>query len=188
MTDDLEPGPGATGETPGRMMRFATGVAGNLQAYKDSRPIATVDVGKGRVMQFGDTKFALYPDRVKTPKGTHTLTPAVHASVESAGGYKKKIDKRELYLTIEGEGWSITQQCDPRKGEKIRSFAHAVNSAVQALHAAPVSDPSAPSVSRAPPPTLDAADAIQKLADLRDAGVLSEQEFEAKKRALLAQI
>jgi hypothetical protein len=108
---------------------------GGLQAYEDSRPIATLDAGKGRVMQFSDTKFALYPDRVKTPKGTHPLTPAVHAEVEFAGGYRKKVDKRELYLTIEGEGWSITHQCERRRGEKVRSFASAVNAAVLALPA-----------------------------------------------------
>jgi hypothetical protein len=168
---------------------MTSGVAEGVQKYRAGRPIARVDVGTAKVRHaFQGTVFALYKDRIETPKGTHPLTPAVHAEVDAAGGFQRRRDRRELYLTVEGEGWSITRQCDPRKGEKVRRFAHAVNSAVQALQAAPVSDPPAPGASRVPSPPLDAAEAIQKLADLHDAGVLTAEEFESKMRDLLSRM
>jgi hypothetical protein len=184
MAEESKPDPDAE-QAPGRMMRFASGVAENLDKYQASRPIAKVDAGTARLGQvFGGSVFVLYPDRIKTPKGEHPLTASVHAEVDSAGGFKKKIDKRELYLNIEGDGWSISHQCERRKGEKVRAFAHAVNAAVRALSAAK-QDPPAQAQTAQAPRASDAADAIRKLGELRDAGVLTEEEFDAKKRELL---
>lgn len=190
MTDDKDGG--TEGETPdsggveqeGQVMRFASSVAETLQKARDGRPVAKVDAGTARLAQsFSGTRFALYPDRIKTPKGDHELTPSVRAEVSTAGGFKKKLDRRELYLTVEGDGWSISHQCDPRRGEKVRGFAAAVNTAVRALVVPPTaaqlpSDPSVPNV----------AEMIRQLAELRDAGVLDDAEFEAKKRELLSRM
>lgn len=42
---------------------------------------------------------------------------------------KKKVDNRELYLTIEGDGYSIVRALDPKKdGTTSREFAARVNS------------------------------------------------------------
>lgn len=44
---------------------------------------------------------------------------------------KKKVDDRELYLTVEGAGESFVLQVDPKKGKAAREFAAAVNSAAR---------------------------------------------------------
>ena len=73
------------------MMRFATGVAENLQKARESRPIAKVEAGTGRLGQaFSGSKFVLYADRLVTPKGAHPLTHAVQAEVQSAGGFRRR--------------------------------------------------------------------------------------------------
>lgn len=173
----------------GRLPEVASAVIKGVRRQRANRPIASVDVGIAKVSQiyraFTGTCFNLYPDRIETPKGNHPLTPAVHAEVDSAGGFQRRRDRRELYLTIEGEGWSITQQCEPRRGEKVRGFAHAVNSAAKALSNAKSGEALAVSPDRQSSPMSDAAEAIRKLADLRDAGALTQAEFEAKKRELL---
>ena len=43
--------------------------------------------------------------------------------------FKKKVDDRELYLTVEGEGRSFVMDVDPKKGKQAREFAARVNSA-----------------------------------------------------------
>lgn len=124
-------------QPPGRLSGVASGVIAGVQRYRENRPTASVDVGIAKASQalraFTGTRFSLYRERIETPKGTHPLTGAVHAEVDSAGGFQRRRDRRELYLTIDGDGWSITQQCDPRRGEKVRRFAAAVNSAARAL-------------------------------------------------------
>jgi Short C-terminal domain len=187
MTGERDAKADPEGSGPGRLSRVASGVVDGVQKYKAGRPIARVDVGTAKLSQaFSGTKFVLYDDRIETPKGTHPLTPAVHAEVEAAGGFQKRVDRRELYLNIEGDGWSIARQCDPKKGEKLRQFAHAVNSAVQALAPSVLRDDAVTTVSgQEPSPAADAADAIRKLGELRQAGVLTEAEFAAKKRELL---
>jgi len=61
--------------------------------------------------------------------------------------------------------------------------AQAFKDALAALILAP--DASAPTISRDAP---DVADQIKKFADLRDAGVLTEEEFQSKKVELLAKM
>lgn len=47
------------------------------------------------------------------------MTDRVRAEVQSSGTNSfVGGDHRELYLLIEGEGWSSTRQCDPKYGEK----------------------------------------------------------------------
>lgn len=42
---------------------------------------------------------------------------------------KKKKDARELYLTVEGDGWGFVVDVDPNKGAQARQFAMAVTNA-----------------------------------------------------------
>jgi Short C-terminal domain len=187
-TDDDGTAPaGHSAGARSRLSKLAAGVANGAREYRESRPIATVDVGTGKLSQaFSGSRFALYADRLEVPKGTsgkttHTLTPEVRAEVDSAGGYAKKIDRRELYLRITGNGWSVTRQCDKKRGDKVRRFADAVNAASQALPSEPVQD----AVNLAVGPASDPVEAIKKLADLRDAGAITTEDFEAKKNELL---
>ena len=43
--------------------------------------------------------------------------------------WRKKLDDRELYLTVEGEGEAFVMDVDPKKGRGAREFAAKVNAA-----------------------------------------------------------
>jgi hypothetical protein len=46
-----------------------------------------------------------------------------------AFGLRKKKDKRELYLTVEGSDFAFVVEVNPKKGADARKFAAKVNSA-----------------------------------------------------------
>jgi hypothetical protein len=50
-------------------------------------------------------------------------------TIKTLGLHQKKIDEREVYLTIEGQGWEISVQVDAEDGAKAREFAARVNTA-----------------------------------------------------------
>jgi hypothetical protein len=186
MTPPDEPDP-SPDEQPtdsrGRLARMADRAADSLRAQQANRPIAKLNAGYAKVSQsFAGTNFAVYADRIETPKGTHPLTRAVHAEVETGGGFAKRRDRRELYLLVEGDDWSVTHQCDRDRGDKVRRFAQAVNQAVRQLPEA--TDPS----DVQPAATPDPAETLKKLAELRDDGLLTQKEFETKKTELLSRM
>lgn len=139
-------------------------------------------------------------DRVEH-KGKSLPLAGAHATVDSAGeidkritatrlvltgpfalAFRKKKDKRELYLMIEGDGDAFVVEVDPKKGAEARKFAAKLNTAAsRATASAPT--PAPPSESS---PSTSVADELKKLAELRDAGVLSPDEFEAQKARLLS--
>ena len=94
-------------------------------------------------------------------------------------GLRKKVDTRELYLLIEGHGWAISVPVDPTLGAKAREFAAKINAAGM------TSEPdNTPAAAGAVPPA-DIPDQIRKLGELRDAGLLTAEEFDVKKAELL---
>lgn len=95
-------------------------------------------------------------------------------------GWRKRVDTRELYLMIEGVGWAISVPVDPDQGPKARAFAAKVNAAASAAAAS-----KSPTDVGAEP---DIADQIRKLGELRDAGILTEDEFATKKTQLLERL
>ncbi len=89
----------------------------------------------------------LVDDRIESKQGGGPIAGA-HARVEAAGqvdaritatrllltgplalGLRKKKDHRELYLTIEGQGFAFSVKLDPKKGEQARNFAAKINAA-----------------------------------------------------------
>jgi hypothetical protein len=50
-------------------------------------------------------------------------------TVKTFGLHQKKIDEREVYLTIEGQGWEISVEVNAEDGAKAREFAARVNTA-----------------------------------------------------------
>jgi Short C-terminal domain len=100
--------------------------------------------------------------------------------VASRGRHNRWVqDMRQTFLTIEGPGVAISVKIsnDKRPVEKARKFAATINSVAQQLASADGEHPA-----------LDAAtipDQIKKLAELRETGILSDDEFETKKRELL---
>jgi hypothetical protein len=108
-------------------------------------------------------------------------------TVKTLGMHQKKIDERELFLSIEGQGWAISVQVDPKDGAEAREFAAKVNAAGmahQGVERASLATPvaSSPTATAEHPPV---AEELKKLAELRDAGVLTEEEFADQKAVLL---
>jgi hypothetical protein len=137
-------------------------------------------------------------DRIESAQGGGPLAGA-RATVDAAGqltaritatrlvltgplalGLRKKVDRRELYLIVEGVGWAISAAVDPDQGARARAFAARINAAgsVGAI-AEPTKDPAA---------AIDIPDQIRRLGELRDAGLLTEDEFAAKKTELLERL
>ncbi len=118
---------------------------------------------------------------VKSGKEAFESTPLSHITNVTIArvGFDRQV---ELH-TASGE--AITFRLDKATAEEFRQ---AVVGAMQALHTpSPVyvqtAEPSAPVA-----PQPDLADQLQKLASLRDAGILTEEEFSAKKGDLLSRM
>jgi hypothetical protein len=95
--------------------------------------------------------------------------------------WKKKVDKRETYLLVEGEGFALMEQVDPKKTKDAQEFAAWLNNeSAKATAGSRSSGTAAVSTNQG-----GLADEIAKLAALRDSGVLSEEEFVAQKAKLL---
>jgi hypothetical protein len=60
-----------------------------------------------------------------------TVTRAVFTGGLGALMFKKKVDERELFLTIEGQGFAWVIEVDPKRGLKAREFAAKINGAAQ---------------------------------------------------------
>lgn len=167
---------------------------------------------------------------------------AARASVETAGdierritatrlvltgpfalAFRKKRDHREMFLTVEGQGFAFVEPVDPKKQADARKFAARINALASSSRAAPASatpppppqaewrtDPTgahelrywdgngwtdhvsdggvnstAPMAAVASPTAVDLANQIRKLGELRDQGLLTEEEFSAQKAKLL---
>lgn len=98
--------------------------------------------------------------------------------------WRKKKDDRELFLTVEGQGFAICVAVDPRDGKRARQFAARINSLASKASQSLPAPPSPPT----PPERAEmssVADELRKLADLHAAGMLTSEEFETQKRRLL---
>ncbi len=92
----------------------------------------------------------------------------------------------KLQFDVQGEGQPIVIP-DVRK---VRSMQRLINQQLDAL-ANPAAPPAAPPPAAAPPgqaPAESVHDQLVQLDDLRQRGILSEQEFEAKKAELLGRL
>jgi hypothetical protein len=117
----------------------------------------------------------------------YTVTRIVALGILAAG-VPKKIDDRMLYLTIEGPETLIVHEISvkksPRIGPQARAFAAAVNQSAKAASAtvaplaADISDTESVE-------SRSLSDRLRELAQLRDDGILSEAEYEAKKAQIL---
>jgi len=102
-----------------------------------------------------------------------------------AFGLRKKKDDRELFLLVEGDGFGFVEQLDPKKQKDAREFASRLNAA-----ASRAAIPGADAASGAPTATAEPSipDQIRQLGQLRDEGLLTPDEFEAKKSELLGRL
>lgn len=58
--------------------------------------------------------------------------------------FRKKKDRRELYLLVEGETGSFVVEVDPKKGAEARKFAARVNTSAKTLERVPAASVTAP--------------------------------------------
>lgn len=135
--------------------------------------------------------------RLVTPKDSYPLAGA-RAVVETGGqiekrvtatrliltgpfalGLRKKNDSRTLYLLVEGDGWAVTEQLKPRMEAQARSFAAQLNAIASSLR--PTGDSAASDGG-------DPLEALQRLGELRDQGVITADEFDTKKAELLGRV
>jgi hypothetical protein len=152
--------------------------------------------------------------RIDSPQGGGPVAGA-HAQVDTVGAlssritatrliltgplalaWRKKVDNRELYLLIEGQGWAISVPVDATKGAQARAFVAKINAVASSLTADSTSAPSDAAQSTlatsSPEPSVpdsgDVFERIRKLGELRDAGLLTPEEFDAKKTDLLKRV
>lgn len=74
--------------------------------------------------------------------------------------WRKKKDRRELYIVVEGQGFAFVESVDPKKGAEARKFAARINTLGAQAPAAPppaVSTPTAPAPPPPPPPSVPAS-------------------------------
>jgi hypothetical protein len=101
--------------------------------------------------------------------------------------WRKKKDARELALLIEGDGWAVSVAVDASKGAEARDFAAKINalSSRASAEERSIFDAASPEMAGA---SIDPLEQITKLAAVREQGLLSDEEFEAKKHELLRRV
>jgi hypothetical protein len=90
---------------------------------------------------------------------------------------RKKKDNRQLFLTVEGDGFAFVVDVDPKQEKPAREFAAKINAAA--------GPPVTTSVSAPDSPAPSASDQLRELSQLRDDGIISPGEFDAKKAEIL---
>jgi hypothetical protein len=113
-------------------------------------------------------------------KGAGTLLLGPVGLFMAGNAKHRQVDNRELYLLVEGPEWAYTQAFHPDLGELLRNFAQKINVAAR----------QAGKRQEAASSTSDAgglAAQLRELAELREQGVLTDEEFSQGKAKLLAQ-
>ncbi len=157
---------------PDRIIRLpglaSMGSLTNLTAEAESFPVAGV---KAEVDQVGavSARSTL----------TRTLVPGAH-------GWQKKVDDREWWLTITGAEFQWVLKVEPMLKTLARQFAAKVTGTGNA--AAAQSAAGMPNLAESPTMQSSAMDELRKLSELRDAGVVSQQEFDEAKARLLGNL
>ncbi|XVV17108.1 SHOCT domain-containing protein [Actinoplanes sp. CA-131856] len=136
---------------------------------------------------FGNGSLIEHFDGTVEYRQTGKLMPALRVTVRDITGFSvRKVtrdDKKRLnassmqqVLTIQGSGTDLAEVAvNYGTAQKIEQW----------FRAHPEFGQSAPSPAAPSPPAMSIADELTKLAQLRDAGVLSQEEFDAQKAKLL---
>lgn len=129
--------------------------------------------------------YSLYADgtierECFTPSGREVVSGSVAgatARVARRGGRMLFRDTRQWFLTIKGPRVAVVVRIENyvNVAASVRRFAEAVNELASRL-------PAAPSEQGSVEPTPEQ---LRRLAELHDSGVLTDEEFEAKKAQLL---
>lgn len=175
-----------------------------LGAKADSLKAVEAELSRDRPLSTFSV-FALYPDRIVKvhgqDSGSHPLA-GVSAQVETAEELRRRVTVTRMlatglfafalkkkaggtsYLTIEGSGFAWVEEVDRKgKGDAVK-FAAKVRGAAAGVEAATPPGPAA--VQGAP--AIDVADQLRKLSELHAKGILTDEEFAAKKADLLKRL
>jgi hypothetical protein len=126
---------------------------------------------------------SLYPDRIERVKQRSRVSASkAHQDVEitaikSVSSVQARKDGFRTEVTVFASGNNIDFRFEHAEA---KAFTDAIMALI--LGGAPVA------AARPEPVAVDVTDQIKKLADLRDAGALSDEEFNAKKTELLGRI
>lgn len=132
-------------------------------------------------LTMGFSSIKLYGDRIESRWGSGSIVGAT-ARIDATGSKRLFRDTRQTYLTIEGPDISLAAKMSGNGGlvtRAARDFAAKVNSA--AMRSARAAEPTAAGTAI----VADPVQQIRQLGELRDQGLLSPDEFEAKKAELL---
>lgn len=157
--------------------------------------------GKGAVMRVGDaldTRVFLYEDHLVgqdrtafLPGASRSQTKIYYRDIQSVDWGQQGFGLTKIVRITDGGrthefsfaslmGGSLT----PKRFREFRDFLDAKIGAAKKEAASPTVIVAPTPIAPAPAPTA-AADEIRALAELRDQGILTNEEFEAKKRQLL---
>lgn len=175
-----------------------------LQAKSGSMKAAQAGASRGRTLATFSV-FELYQDRIVKVRGedsgSHSLT-GVSARVETAEELQRRVTATRMlatglfafalkkktggtsYLTIEGSGFAWVEDVDRKKKDDAVKFAAKVRGAVSGVEAAMPPSPSSAQAS----PSVDVTDQLRKLSELHSEGILTDEEFAAKKADLLKRL
>lgn len=117
-----------------------------------------------------------------------TLTRLLTLGVLAFGLKKKRVEKHN-YLVVKFKDAAGLEQTVIFEGKKMPEAAGQLAKARQKVATSvPSTSPKTEQPASAPKPTVDIADQIRKLAELKAEGILSEDEFQTKKSELLARM
>ena len=103
----------------------------------------------------------------------------LHITGALALGLRKEKNSREVFLAVQGRDGSFLGELDPKRQADARRFALTVNTESAQLAASETAgDPTPPS--EAPPAQHEAVEQIRRLAGLRDRGLITDEELEAR--------
>lgn len=148
--------------------------------------------GTSHGLGFSNGSLIEYPDGSVEYRPFAKILPVFKVQIRDVVGFSvrraTRDDKKRLnagllqqVLTVQGSGTTLAEVAlDYGTAEKIEAWfrAHPDFGSAQRVHAK--------GGSTQPSPSLTVADELMKLAQLKDAGVLTAEEFEVQKRRLLS--
>jgi len=179
---------------PAGVAEVSTGDAPIFKGDEDAATAKHHAVARLRVQEggFGGSNWQLYPDSIQTHDGEFPLTHEVTATVAdevkrqfapakmlALGVFGVTKKRGAIYITVEGESFHTFGTLTSKDDKSARKFAAEVNKLAKQQPA-----PATPPAPAAAEP-LDPADQVRKLAALRDDGLITAEEYEAKKKELL---
>jgi hypothetical protein len=113
-------------------------------------------------------------------KGAGTLVLGPLGLLAMGNAKHRKVDSRELYLLVEGPGWSYVREFQPDAGNGLRKFAALLN-----ITAKRYLEQDAPAQTAQAGDAADPVEQLSRLAELHHSGALSDAEFGAAKAKVL---